>query len=110
MSHPPTPDRIEVVKDLIARFPEREEYIITTSEFNKVKERLIRLQGLHRRLDEKRAPASAPEERGRPTLKRRPQGQDQPPAESSGEEKTKTESSENPPPSPEKPTLRRRNP
>ncbi len=103
MSHPPTPDRMEVVKDLIARFPEREEYIITTSEFTRIKERLIRLQGLHRRLDEKRAPERAPEERGRPTLKRRPPGQEQPPSEPQGEEKTGSESSE-------KPTLKRRNP
>lgn len=108
MSHPPTPDRIAVVKDLIARFPEREEYIITTSEFDKVKERLIRLQGLHRRLDEKRVPGSAPEERGRPTLKRRPQGQE--PPQEQGEEKTGAESTEKSPAPQEKPTLRRRNP
>ena len=42
-SHPPTPDRIVHVKELIARFPERDEYVVSTSEFNKVKSRLLAL-------------------------------------------------------------------
>ena len=35
------PDRIEKVKDLIARFPDRSEYTISTSEFESVKRRLV---------------------------------------------------------------------
>jgi len=40
-THPPTPDRIEAAQKEIARIlPERNEYIITTSEFDQVKGRL----------------------------------------------------------------------
>jgi len=40
-THPPTPDRIEAAQKEIARIlPERDEYIVTTSEFDSVKARL----------------------------------------------------------------------
>jgi predicted Zn-dependent protease len=40
-THPPTPDRIEAAQKEIARIlPNRPEYIVTTSEFDSVKERL----------------------------------------------------------------------
>ncbi|HKM82639.1 MAG TPA: M48 family metallopeptidase [Candidatus Acidoferrum sp.] len=40
-THPPTPDRIEAAQKEIARIlPERDEYIVTTSEFDSVKSRL----------------------------------------------------------------------
>jgi predicted Zn-dependent protease len=40
-THPPTPDRIENAQKEIARiFPNRPEYVVTTSEFDNVKERL----------------------------------------------------------------------
>jgi predicted Zn-dependent protease len=42
-SHPPTPDRITHVRAVTARFPDRDEYIISTSEFNKIKSRLLAL-------------------------------------------------------------------
>jgi beta-barrel assembly-enhancing protease len=40
-THPPTPDRIEAAQKEIARIlPARQEYIVTTSEFDQVKARL----------------------------------------------------------------------
>jgi len=106
MTHPATPDRIEVVKDLISRFPDREEYIVSTSDFAKAKDRLARLQGLSRRLDQR---GQAPGEQRRPTLKRRPEGQDQTTTDSSsGKETDQTE--QKPSEQKEKPTLKRRNP
>ncbi|HEY0546680.1 MAG TPA: M48 family metallopeptidase [Pyrinomonadaceae bacterium] len=42
-THPQPPDRRAASLDLVARFPEREEYVISTSEFQRVKARLMRL-------------------------------------------------------------------
>ncbi|MDT7602494.1 MAG: hypothetical protein QOF61_491, partial [Acidobacteriota bacterium] len=42
-SHPQSIDRLETSKALVARFPEREEYVLNTSEFQRVKNRLLRL-------------------------------------------------------------------
>jgi len=43
-SHPPTPDRVELEKKHIELvLPDREQYIVTTSEFDKVKARLAQL-------------------------------------------------------------------
>jgi hypothetical protein len=41
-SHPQPTDRREKSMNLVARFPEREEYVISTSEFQRVKGRLLR--------------------------------------------------------------------
>lgn len=99
MTHPFEGDRIKVVKDLIGRFPERDEYVINSWEFNRVKERLARLQGTARKLSTEGKPA----ETGRPTLKRRQ------PTDSPGP--TDTEPTEEPTEPPkEKPELKRRNP
>lgn len=66
-THPITSDREAKVADLIARFPGKNEYVVTTSEFDRVKARLLSLTN---------APQStgAPNEQTgpkRPTLKRR---------------------------------------
>src|SRR2546426_12488821 len=42
-SHPAAPERRASALALAARFPERDEYVISTSEFQKVKARLLRL-------------------------------------------------------------------
>src|SRR5215510_241060 len=42
-THPPTPDRIAKLRDLMARFPDRDEYTVNTSEFNRVRGRLLSL-------------------------------------------------------------------
>src|ERR1700752_1941553 len=70
-THPAPPDRRASALSLAARFPEHEEYVISSSEFQRVKGRLLRLSnarasttGALQGADENGAP-------GRPTLKRR---------------------------------------
>lgn len=68
-SHPQPPDRRAAALALAARFPEHEEYVISTSEFQRVKNRLLRLSNARATTagdisDGNGAP-------GRPTLKRR---------------------------------------
>ncbi len=70
-THPPTPERIQAVHELIAKFPERDEYTINTSEFNKVKARLLAITN-SKVLD----PAARDSGPKRPTLKRRKEGDD----------------------------------
>ncbi|MGB8509583.1 MAG: M48 family metallopeptidase, partial [Pyrinomonadaceae bacterium] len=40
-THPQSIDRMETSRALVARFPEREEYVVSTSEFQRVKNRLL---------------------------------------------------------------------
>src|SRR6266542_3268022 len=69
-SHPAPPERRAAALALAARFPEREEYVISSSEFQKVKARLLRLS--HARASTVGALPGAEEGApGRPTLKRR---------------------------------------
>jgi beta-barrel assembly-enhancing protease len=70
-THPAPPDRRATALALAARFPENEEYVISSSEFQRVKSRLLRLSnarasttGAIQAAEEGGAP-------GRPTLKRR---------------------------------------
>lgn len=70
-SHPPTPERISEVRDLVVRFPERDEYIVNTSEFNRVKNRLLAITTA-RVID----PSQRDNGPQRPTLKRRKEGDD----------------------------------
>ena len=61
-NHPQTPDRIEHSEEEIARIlPPKEEYLVTTSEFNDVKSRLARIENKRRIIDNKK---------GKPTLRR----------------------------------------
>ena len=69
-THPMTAERIENVNALIARFPDRNEYTLNTSEFNQVKGRLISLTNA--RVAGKGGSDAAVDNK-RPTLKRRPQ-------------------------------------
>ena len=62
-THPMTGDRIKNVGNLVARFPDKEEYEISSSEFTNVKSHLISMNAANRPGDERN---------GRPTLKRRP--------------------------------------
>ncbi|HKZ51784.1 MAG TPA: M48 family metallopeptidase [Candidatus Acidoferrales bacterium] len=74
-SHPPTQDRVTKAQAEIAELlPAREEYVITSSEFDKVKQRLATLMA-GRSVEEK--------EEGRPTLRKREGDQE----EKEGEEK-----------------------
>jgi len=93
--HPMVGDRIEKVNALIARFPERSEYTINTSEFQQVKSRLIAFTNA--RATGGRGGSSDADSK-RPTLKKRqpgaPEGSD--PNATGGETPT------------ERPTLRRK--
>lgn len=95
-THPPTPDRIEAIqKEIATILPAREEYIVTTSEFDVVKRRLQMIENnikvkdnggnkptLRKRTDQQDKTAKAPgdttsagdagDDPDRPTLKRRP--------------------------------------
>ena len=113
-THPAPPDRRAAALALAARFPEHEEYVISSSEFQRVKSRLLRLSnarasttGAIQGADDSGAP-------GRPTLKRRsptpddstttPDGDQQKPADSSAPPKLKkNDGSTTKPPDPDKP-------
>ncbi|HEX4004561.1 MAG TPA: M48 family metallopeptidase [Acidobacteriaceae bacterium] len=61
-NHPQTPDRIEHTEEEIATIlPPRDQYLVTTSEFNDVKARLARIENKRRILDNKK---------GKPSLRR----------------------------------------
>jgi predicted Zn-dependent protease len=72
-THPPTPDRITKVHDLLVRFPDRDEYTVTTSDFDRVKSRLLAITNA-RTIDASGNRDTGPK---RPTLKRRKDGEDQ---------------------------------
>jgi len=69
-SHPAPPDRRAASLALAARFPEHDEYVISTSEFQRVKSRLLRLSNA-RASTAGALPGSDEGPPGRPTLKRR---------------------------------------
>ncbi|MBO0722525.1 MAG: M48 family metalloprotease [Blastocatellia bacterium] len=70
-THPLTGDRIIEVRDLISRFPDRNEYQISSSEFSMVKLRLVTANAA------RAIPAAAGDVNGgRPTLRRRPDSGD----------------------------------
>jgi predicted Zn-dependent protease len=62
-SHPPTPDRVEHTQEEINRIlPPRDEYVVTTSEFDQIKARLGAIENRRKVTDEK--------EDGKPSLRR----------------------------------------
>ena len=89
-SHPQPPERRAASLTLVARFPERDEYTISTSEFQKVKGRLLRMSNAKATTagniggNEDGTP-------GRPTLKRR-----QPPAPEGTSDSTTAPSDQKP--------------
>ncbi|MGA9994241.1 MAG: M48 family metallopeptidase [Pyrinomonadaceae bacterium] len=75
-THPAPPDRRAASVALVAKFPEREEYVVNTSEFQRVKGRLMRLSNA-RATTAGDISGSDGSSTGRPTLKRRqPTGDD----------------------------------
>lgn len=72
-THPPTPDRITKVHDLLVRFPDRDEYMITSSDFVRAKSRLLAITNA-RMVDGSGNRDTGPK---RPTLKRHKDGDDQ---------------------------------
>jgi predicted Zn-dependent protease len=100
-SHPPNAERITHVRGLVARFPERDEYVINTSEFKRAKDRLLSLTNA--KVISADGRESGPT---RPTLKRRKEGDDQsqPGKEKEGDKPTlKRRDSDGKPPDPPKP-------
>ena len=69
-SHPAPPERRAAALALAARFPEHDEYVISTSEFQRVKARLLRLSNA-RASTAGALPGADEGAPGRPTLKRR---------------------------------------
>ncbi len=68
-NHPQTPDRIQHTEEEIAKIlPPKDEYLVTTSEFNDVKQRLARIENKRRIIDNKK---------GKPTLRRASTSPDQ---------------------------------
>jgi hypothetical protein len=98
--HPAPADRRASALALAARFPEKEEYVISSSEFQRVKNRLLRLSNA--RVSSTGAIASGDDGTpGRPTLKRRtPTPDDSTTTNPDGTQKTD-------PSKPAPPTLRR---
>jgi len=113
-THPAPPDRRASALALAARFPENEEYVISSSEFQRVKNRLLRLSnarastsGAIQGSEEGGAP-------GRPTLKRRqptpddtttttPDGEQQKPAGEAPPKLKKNDTGTTPTKTPDKP-------
>ena len=84
-THPQDIARRDASLALVSRFPEREEYVVSTSEFQRVKAHLLKISnakaGVNSDIDD-------PSEQGRPTLKKR-----QPDADSTGDDSTSSGSS-----------------
>jgi len=90
-SHPPTGDRVEFAqKNIEELLDAKPEYVVTTSEFNKVKARVMAMHN-RRKVDD--------EEDNRPKLRKKGSGR----VDSEGEELPKAEDED------ERPTLKRRN-
>jgi predicted Zn-dependent protease len=86
-THPQTPDRIEKTQEEIRKIlPSKQQYVVTTSEFDEVKARLASIENRHKALDQKDtnkpslrrtsspSDSNAGDSKGdddRPTLKRR---------------------------------------
>jgi beta-barrel assembly-enhancing protease len=100
MDHPAPADRRASALSLASRFPEREEYVISSSEFQRVKNRLLRLSNA-RASSTGAIPGSDDGTPGRPTLKRRQPTPDDP-STTSPDSTTKPATSQ-----PAPPTLRR---
>ena len=112
-SHPAPPDRRASALALAARFPDHEEYVISSSEFQRVKNRLLRLSNARAATTGAIAAGEDGGAPGRPTLKRRqptpddsttttPDGE-QKPAESSAPPKLKRNEGSAPAKTPDKP-------
>jgi predicted Zn-dependent protease len=70
-THPQSIDRMEATRALVARFPDRDEYVLSTSEFQRVKNRLMRFSNSRVTTAGDLASGEDGGAPGRPTLKRR---------------------------------------
>ncbi|HKR01545.1 MAG TPA: M48 family metallopeptidase [Pyrinomonadaceae bacterium] len=92
-SHPQPPERRAASLTLVSRFPERDEYTISTSEFQKVKARLLRMSNAKASTAGNIAADENGSTPGRPTLKRR---QPPPPEGATGTSESETPSDKQP--------------
>ncbi len=104
-THPESLERRDASLALAARFPEKEEYVLSTSEFQRVKAHLMRLSNA-------KASVSGDiddSDTGRPTLKRRQSGSDDPSTTSTpSTNPTEDNSKDNKDEQKERPQLKRR--
>lgn len=103
--HPAPADRRASAIALAARFPEREEYVISSSEFQRVKNRLLRLSNARATASGAIASSDDNGTPGRPTLKRRQPTPDDPSTTTTNSDGTQTPKTD--PNKPAPPTLRR---
>lgn len=98
-THPPTPDRVQKAQEEIATIlPARDEYIVTTSEFDTVKARLRRIENRNK-LDEKKNDGD------RPTLRTRTE---QPQTTGTGQTTTGSQQPQSGDDDPDRPVLKKR--
>lgn len=105
-THPQPVDRRDASLALVARFPEREEYVMSSSEFQKVKARLLRFSNAKAAttLDIDENPGGP----GKPTLKRRAPENDDPASSTSPTTTTSPTSTDSKAPKDGPPQLKRR--
>jgi predicted Zn-dependent protease len=95
-THPPTPDRVQKAQEEIATIlPARDEYIVTTSEFDLVKARLRKIETKNK-LDDKKSAGD------KPTLRTRTETQ--PPASTTGTQQPQSGDDSDP----DRPVLKKR--
>ena len=99
-THPPTPDRVQKAQEEIATIlPARDEYIVSTSEFDLVKSRLRRIENKNK-LDDKKSAGD------KPTLRTRTE--QQPPASTTGSQQPQAGSGSGDDSDPDRPVLKKR--
>ncbi len=98
-THPPTPDRVQKAQEEIATIlPARDEYVVTTSEFDTVKARLRKIENKNK-LDDKKSAGD------KPTLRTRTEQQ---PQDKTGSQQPPTTSGGGDDPDPDRPVLKKR--
>ena len=106
-THPVVDDRIDKVKALLVKFPDRSEYTLNTSDFTKVKNRLISITNA-KSISARVGGTSAEKDTTRPTLKRRqPADPSATNPDATGTEGTTTPATTTTPEKSDRPTLKR---
>jgi predicted Zn-dependent protease len=100
-THPMTEDRIKKSQESIAKYlPEKDQYVVTTSEFEEVRTRLARLEN-RRKID-----GGDP---SRPTLRRRESNKNDEPVIKTRDDRDREREDQQPADDPDRPTLKRGN-
>jgi predicted Zn-dependent protease len=100
-THPPTPERVvSIQKEIGNVLPAREQYIVTTSEFDTVKARLRGIENRNKLQENKT-------NKDKPTLRTRTERQ-QPQAGQGGQQQPGAQGGDTPSEDPDRPTLKRR--